>query len=103
MKDLFDLPASRQARDWALETVAARNAMWMASSLAKIQELPQGWTGTGEDIRRKIEDAPAHHNAWGALIRTAQLRCYIVKTGRWLPMKSKTSHARMTPEYRKLQ
>lgn len=100
-----DATIGRQARDDALDAVLNKNAIWRTHVLDFIENrLPQGWVGTGEDIRRlAVEDGlpnPGHPNAWGAVIM------YAVKNKKWLqwtgkarPMTQRSSHARLTREY----
>jgi len=100
-----DLTNARDDRDAALDAVLNKNAIWRTSIMDFIENrLPQGWVGTGEDIRRlATEDGlsnPGHPNAWGAAIM------YAVKNKRWLqwtgkvrPMTQRSSHARLTREY----
>lgn len=99
--DLFSIAESRAARDQSLAQVSDNNETWGDRVLHRVSRLPAGWVGTGEDIRRMILDSPGHPNAWGAIINAAVKRGYLVKTGQYLQMKSKSSHARMTPEYRR--
>lgn len=99
---LIDLIASRAERDESLERVAANNQDFITQSLDLIKQLPFGWTGTGEDISQLTADAgliPLHPNAYGALTKTALTRRLIRKTGQWVPMRKRTSHARCTPKY----
>lgn len=102
--DLFDYAASKEARDQALEKVAMNSADFMSMALAEIEKLPPGWHGTGEDARKMIIGRgiePHHHNAWGALIRTAVAKRILVGTGQYISMRSVTSHARRTQVYRR--
>lgn len=93
-----------QARDTALDSVLRKDWVWRAQVIAFIEDLPQGWVGTGEDIRHAALDAGIGHppspNAWGAAVM------YAVKNKRWLmwtgkvaPMRDKSSHARITRVY----
>ncbi len=92
-------------RDKALDRVRGHNPRWTAGALAVIRQLPIGWVGTGEDVRHAVNRAmvgqPSSPNAWGALIKAAINLKLLTHTGRWLKMKDKGSHARMTPEYRR--
>ena len=109
MKDLFgdepyDPAKSQAARDAGMNLVRANNASWLESVIGLIQMLPQGWCGTGEDVRRiavPTAGQPKHHNAWGAVINVAIRRKLLVKTGRRLKMRFVRSHARKTDEYRR--
>lgn len=92
------------ARDAALDSVLRRDWIWRSQIIDFIEALPQGWTGTGEDIRHAALEAgigrPESPNAWGAAVM------YAVKNKRWLmwtgkvtAMRDKSSHARITRVY----
>lgn len=93
------------ARDAALDAVLNHNAIWRHKVLAFIEtEIPQGWVGTGEDIRHMAtEDGianPGHPNAWGAVIMFAvKNKRWLQWTGKVVPMRDKSSHARITRQY----
>lgn len=96
-----------EARDEALERVLRRDWIWRSNIMAFIEDLPQGWVGTGEDIRHAAKDAgladPPHHNAWGAAIMNAvRNKKFLRWTGRVLPMRDRSSHGRLTREYVRL-
>lgn len=97
--DLFG-GASAGARDAALEVVAenAEDAtQFMSRGLRAIAALSGEYTG--EDVRRCLTAAgvtPHHHNAWGALIRSAIKSGLLVPTGRYVRMTAVRSHARAT-------
>lgn len=102
--DSDNAPDGVKARDAALDSVLRRDWIWRAQIIEFIEGLPQGWVGTGEDIRFAAIEAgipnPPHPNAWGAAVMHA------VKNKRWLQwtgkvrsMRSKSSHARITREY----
>lgn len=58
---------------------------------------------TGEDIRDLVlrHAPPPHHpNAWGALTMSLVRRGAVVATGTFTKMRTPTSHARRTFEYR---
>ena len=97
----YDLFAARKARDAALETVG-KNAgeTWNAAALSRINDL--SGLVTGEDIRVYLEPiigAPHDQHAWGFLIREAKKRELLIWTGIFRPMRTKKSHARITPVY----
>ena len=99
----YDLFESRAARDAAITLGAGHNLRWIDHALVAGNALPVGWIGTGEDIRRVVDavvqPGPKHHNAWGALISTLIKRRVLIKTGVYVNMKQKSSHARSTPQY----
>lgn len=101
-QDLFGAVA---ARDEALAKVAANGNNWRYLALAGIANLPAGYEGTGEDIRIKMLNdglpPPHHHNAWGEVIKAAVSRAWIVPTGKYRNMRTRKSHARETPVYRR--
>jgi hypothetical protein len=102
--DLFDDTQSRERRDAGMAQVGSNNAIWMDSALTFIALLPLTWIGSGEDIRRIVVPkcgSPKHHNAWGALIRSAIQQRLISRTGRRVKMRAVRSHARQTDEYRR--
>lgn len=101
---LLDWRPAERARDAALKEVAETSGTWMDSALAMLVDVLHG-EFTGEDIKNRLLlkglPEPHHNNAWGALTMTAVRRKYIVRTGKWTPMRAKKSHARMTPVYTK--
>lgn len=69
-----------------------------------VTSLPKGTLCTGESIRLACLEhgiVPHHHNAWGAAISRCVRAGLLTETGRFLRMKSRTSHARRNPEYRR--
>jgi hypothetical protein len=95
--------AALEAKAAVLEEVAENNVDWMTEALAAADALPNGDVGTGEDIRARLLEAglrsPRHQNAWGALLNVMCRRGLIQHTGEWRPMRSKTSHGRVTRVY----
>lgn len=99
--DLFTYAEAR--RDEALTRVTRED--WMPAAIGTFRrhalELPDVFTG--EDIRELVTayaGAPHHPNAWGALTMTLVKQGFIVATGTVAKMRSPTSHARRTFEYR---
>lgn len=69
-----------------------------------VASIPLGTLCTGESIRLGCLEqgiAPHHHNAWGAVINRCIRAGLLTETGRFLRMKSRSSHARRNPEYRR--
>lgn len=102
MMDLFEHAISR--RDAALHRVARDD--WMPAALMAFRryqgELPDVFTG--EDIRALVSSfvgQPHHPNAWGALTMALVRQNHIVATGTVAKMKTPSSHARRTFEYRR--
>lgn len=99
--DLFS--HAEMLRDRALKQVERED--WMPAAVAVFfahrLELPDVFTG--EDIRDLVLSrlsAPHHPNAWGALTMSLVKRNAIVATGTVAKMRSPSSHARRTFEYR---
>ena len=103
MSDLF---TAAKARDSAIARTAASNAWWFSQAfdlLASPTFQNRLDRFTGEDLRQEVEihiGPPSHPNAVGSFIMQALKRGLIEKTGVYVPMKLKASHARMTPQYR---
>jgi hypothetical protein len=103
MSDQFDGDQSRSERDIGIARVLSANSTWADDIGAWISNLPHGWKGTGEDIRRIwLRNGglkPKHHNAWGGVISSAVRRGVLQKTGKRQNMKWTPSHSRTTDEY----
>jgi hypothetical protein len=103
MPDLFDAAA---ARDAGMSRAAQSNAWWFSQAcdlLASPTFQNRLTQFTGEDLRQEIEihiGSPTTPNAIGTLVMLAVKRGLIEKTGAFVPMKLKASHARMTPVYK---
>lgn len=101
-RPVMDAAGSRAEREAGTSKIESANSEWLKDYLEFVARLPAEWTGTGEDIRAVAPvRAPTHPNAWGAATQAAIRVGLIEKTGRHLPMKDKSSHARETPEYRR--
>jgi hypothetical protein len=92
-----------QERDIGMARVLRANSSWAEDISAWIDNLPYGWSGTGEDIRRVWYRCgglkPKHHNAWGGVIYGAVKRGVLLKTGKRKHMMFTKSHARTTDVY----
>lgn len=100
--DLFDYSTAVQQRDAGLKAVQENNSSWMDRAIRALARLQSG-EATGEDIKIALRveiEPPEHHNAWGALIRTARHRNLLIPTGRFTRCRLPKSHARQTPIYR---
>jgi hypothetical protein len=88
-------------RDEGITSVTQHNENWMTQALSKLHSHPRNVEVTGEDLKvwllRNGLPKPKHHNAWGALIRSAATSGMIVLTGRTIKMKLANSHARRNP------
>ncbi len=95
-----------QQRDAALESVAKTTCeQWRSEAMALVRkEIKDGETFTAEDIRLLCESGglvPHHRNAWRAFTKFILRRGYMIETGDWVPMVSKRSKGRRTPQYRR--
>lgn len=97
-----------EERDKALAKVAGRSSEWIERALSLIPNIRRDGLPharrlvSGEDVRVWLEqrmDPPHHHNAYGALIRTAIKRKILLPTDQFVQMRTKKSHARMTRLY----
>ncbi len=99
---IFDYLESIRLRDEGLALIADHNAPWLERALALIERAPymigpfESWRA--HCLEQGLEQ-PSHANAWGALARAALQRRLLMPTGRWVKMRSISSHARRTPEY----
>lgn len=106
-------PPAIIARNAALEQVETNNLDWSALALIQFKQLfikpnlmPLVLNLTGEHIRHYLKPhvgSPSHHNAWGAFTMKLLRTGLIEKTGEYVPMEDKRSHARITPVYRILR
>lgn len=103
--DVYDEDEARLGRDVGMARVLSRNSTWAEDVSAWIMNLPHGWTGTGEDIRRIWRKngglLPTHHNAWGGVINGAVRRGVLIKTGKRKHMYAAKSHSRTTDIYQR--
>lgn len=101
--DQFDLFGAKSARDAAFSQIAEHNKDWRWAALVGISQL-YPMEGTAEDIRitllEKGLSSPNHHNAWGELTKSAIKKGLLTRTGELRHMRTKKSHARLTPVYR---
>ena len=102
----FDAEKSRSERDIGIARVLGANATFAAVAGLFIINLPRGWEGTGEDIRRVYFRSntlkPKHHNAWGGVINSAVRSGVLVKTGKRKGMIASRSHSRTTDVYERV-
>jgi hypothetical protein len=98
-----DLFTSRAERDAGMELVAENNPQFVEQVVAVVAQLPSDWIGSGEDIRlicQELGIKPKHHNGWGSVVGIAFKKHKLLrKTGKWVCMKERRSHARLTPQY----
>lgn len=99
--DLMDYAST--LRDEVIKQVTRED--WMPAAITVFrrysQELPDVFTG--EDVRELVASfagQPHHPNAWGALTMTLVRQNLIVATGTVAKMRTPSSHARRTFEYR---
>lgn len=102
-QDLFDLTVSKALRDEGISRVSTNAGTFVERGLVAIAGLPGG-DYTGERVRAAMLEQgimPHHSNAWGALVKAAIRQRLLHPTGRFVPMRSKKSHAHTTQVYRK--
>jgi hypothetical protein len=99
--DLFDVDVSRSKRDDGMARVAAREDDFSIQFARHIDNLPHGWTGTCEDIRRDWKGIVPHPNAWGACWNAAKKRGLLIELPQQVHMTASKSHARKTHLHRK--
>jgi hypothetical protein len=101
--DLLTGYEAREARDEALARVKSNGGNWRDIAISALS-LISGFEGTAEDIRIRLQlkglRPPHHHNAWGEMIKAALHQNMIVATGERRQMRTRKSHARVTPVYR---
>jgi len=101
--DMFETTAKAE-RDQALEQVKENSGDWFPYAIGILPYLDLPLEFTGEKLRHIVTEAigpPHHHNAWGALVRTARKRKLIFHTGIYVQMEDPQSHARTNPVYRR--
>lgn len=101
--DLFDLTTSKALRDEGISRVSTNAGTFIEQGLVALAGLAGG-DYTGERVRAALLEQgiiPHHSNAWGALIKAAIRRGLLHPTGRFVPMRSKKSHAHTTQVYLK--
>lgn len=95
----------RDERDEAMDRVLSNSGKWSVNALIRVNRLPRGWIGTGEDIRLELTHAglppPHHHNAWGGMINACVRQGVLEWTQRLGQMRVPRSHARSTKVYKK--
>jgi hypothetical protein len=97
------------ARDRAIEHVTlAERQEWRELHDRELMHFLNDRAGRpflAEDFRQWFQDRglppPHHHNVWGALWNAAVAQELVVRTGVFRPMQSRSSHGRMTSEWRK--
>ena len=94
---------ARKARDDGMERLRIRNRKWLARAMDQVRELEESVEWTGEGIRmhvRELVGDPSHNNLWGILVRDAIEKGLLERTGNWVNMELKSSHARCNPVYK---
>jgi hypothetical protein len=103
----YSLNLGRQERDAGIKTVLVNAGdQWRDLVWNYVINLHHGTEVTGEDIRRACEARgiiPHHPNAWGGTINGLIRQGILIKTGRWVQMKDKRSHARATQLLRRFK
>ena len=99
--DLFDIDVSRAGRDEGMARVERHEENFSYQFIAYVNNLPHGWTGTCEDIRRDWAGIIPHPNAWGACWNAAKKRGLLIELPDQVHMTASKSHARKTHLHRK--
>lgn len=103
--DLFPVRKARESRDRALKRVESNNQGWLAEALRYCEASPALRAMrefSGEDLRIAIAPhvgQPRSPHAWGLVTRYLMQRGVIIPSGRWVHMRSPSSHARKTASY----
>lgn len=96
-----------EKRDEVLKEIADRQDDWMKRALEAFAQLPQEWTGLGENIRFDLLAAglspPRSPQTWGVLIGILVKRGLLVPTGERRPMTAEGSNGRKSDVYRRPQ
>jgi hypothetical protein len=101
--DLFDYAESKARRDEGMDRVEESNPEFSQQFLMAIANLPSGWVGTCEDIRRDWRGVePSHPNAWGSCWGGAKRRGLLVELPDRVAMTAVKSHARRTHLHRRV-
>jgi hypothetical protein len=104
----LDPPSGDVLKDEGIRT-CLKNAhpVWVAGWNEIVQAYPEGWTGTGEDIRfdvtRKLRLLPHSKNCWGSMV-TAAMSDGVLEFKRPWELRRMTdpiSHSRLTPVLRR--
>lgn len=101
MTDDFDLERGRAARDEGMARVIDHNPEFKVQFARFIDQLPRGWIGLCEDIRKEWKGVYAPPQAWGACWGAAKRRGQLVELPSRIPMAGVKSHGRRTNLHRK--
>ena len=99
--DLFDLPTSRAARDEGMSLVLDHDEPFAIKFARTVINLPRGWVGQCEDIRKVWPYDLPKPQAWGAAWNAAKRAGWLVELPQRAPMTGIKSHARKTNLYRR--
>ena len=102
-------PSATDLRDAGIEQVLSHNEPWadavMDFFVVWLRAQPPSFEFIAETFRAAAERQglyPNHPNAWGGIFVKIKETKLVVNTGKFAPMRSPVSHARMTFIYRKL-
>ncbi|MEY9397977.1 hypothetical protein ABIF66_008799 [Bradyrhizobium japonicum] len=99
--DEYDLEKSRTLRDAGMSLVLDHSLEFKEQFALYIANLPSGWTGQCEDIRKVWTGAQPHPNAWGACWSAAKKRGLLIELPSKHPMTATKSHGRRTNLHRR--
>jgi hypothetical protein len=101
--DLFDWAEGRRARDEGMGLVIEHNEEFSIAFGRTIDQLPHGWIGQCEDIRKRWRGPiPAKPQAWGANWNAAKKRGLLVELQERTAMTAVKSHGRRTNLHRRV-
>jgi hypothetical protein len=100
MDDLFDFGESKRRRDAGMDRVMREE--FRKRYFNFILNLPRGWVGTSEDIRKMWpHPQPHHHNAWGSNWGAVKKLGLLIELPQQTQMTAKKAHARKTHLHRR--
>jgi len=105
LDSMFDINESLRQKQAGMEQTRSANEEWFSRARTVAVQwlvLRAGKRMVGEDIRAAVlreMEPPRSPNVWGPLIRNLEQSGKLSRTGMWVPMTAKRSHARLTPQY----
>lgn len=107
MSDLFDWAAARAGRDEGMErTLAVEEPDWQAEAVRLAANVPKGWVGLFEDVRRYLTarglPPPHTYHCWGALSRSLITLGMFERVDDWGQPQGVKSHGSIYRKIRRL-